>query len=492
MPQNGSRAPSASDRKESAVRSFLGFEPIEANFLYCPNQFFDVCLPNCSRGVVRLVAFLLRKTLGWLDEEGNPLQENVAVSYAKLIEQAGISRGAIRPAVDEAIAAGFINCLQAPKAKAKNGPAQSALFTLRWDGGSRYTKDPRTFGGFYAGEGHRSPIPNAFVDILVPRESLAVVKVVGTVLRHTVGYQNQFGGRRSRAPLSYSFIQKYANVRNRTTLNRALQHAIGAGYIVRTSEGTFDPDASNRRAAEYAVKWQQKADFPTVGSKSVPVRSDRSEKRTSIGTKTGPAGRFKKGTEEKTDPNDTCKQPVVAAENRQGYALLREQGIDERKAAELSSVKSAEEIQRQIAWLPLRKPTANPGGMLIRAIQGDWDEPPGARQADRQRRTRERDQRQQADQATKQAHEDTALEQKRQRRATRLAAWQAATEAQRHKWLRRALDRAANSAVRRSIQRRAGELADPPREALEAMAAEVAPAGESPAEVSPLPIFSPQ
>ena len=57
----------------SCSTEFQGFEPLTGNFLYCPNQFFEVCLPNYSRGVVRLVAFMLRKTLGWLDKDGNPI-----------------------------------------------------------------------------------------------------------------------------------------------------------------------------------------------------------------------------------------------------------------------------------------------------------------------------------------------------------------------------------------------------------------------------------
>jgi hypothetical protein len=50
-----------------AKAPFPGFELPTANFIYCPNQFFDVCLPHCSRGAVRFIAYLLRRTLGWLD-----------------------------------------------------------------------------------------------------------------------------------------------------------------------------------------------------------------------------------------------------------------------------------------------------------------------------------------------------------------------------------------------------------------------------------------
>ena len=40
--------------------TLLWFQHLTANFIYCPNQFLDVCLPHSSRGVVRLVGYLLR------------------------------------------------------------------------------------------------------------------------------------------------------------------------------------------------------------------------------------------------------------------------------------------------------------------------------------------------------------------------------------------------------------------------------------------------
>ena len=101
-----SEAANGDTRRNADV--FPGFEPLTGNFLYCPNQFFDVCLPNYSRGVLRLVAFMLRRTLGWLDKDGNPIEQDVKVSYSDLISKAGVSRGAARKAIEEAIEGGFI------------------------------------------------------------------------------------------------------------------------------------------------------------------------------------------------------------------------------------------------------------------------------------------------------------------------------------------------------------------------------------------------
>ena len=63
-----------------AVLSFSGFKPPTSNTTYTPNQFFDVVVPNFSRGVVRIVAYLIRKTLGWCDANGNPQEEQIQFS----------------------------------------------------------------------------------------------------------------------------------------------------------------------------------------------------------------------------------------------------------------------------------------------------------------------------------------------------------------------------------------------------------------------------
>src|SRR2546423_12595316 len=94
--------------------SFAGFALPTSNTTYTPNQFFDICLPHRSRGCVRLVAYLIRKTLGWCDEHGNPQQEQHAITYREIESKVGISRDMIRSAIDDAIAARFIRCVVEP------------------------------------------------------------------------------------------------------------------------------------------------------------------------------------------------------------------------------------------------------------------------------------------------------------------------------------------------------------------------------------------
>ncbi|MGE3312839.1 MAG: hypothetical protein AB7O66_22960 [Limisphaerales bacterium] len=54
---------------------------------------------------------------------------------------------------------------------------------------------------------------------------------------------------------------------------------------------------------------------------------------------------------------------------------LREAGFDAPTAQRLAAKASVEVIQRQVEWLPLRKPSRNRLGLLRRAIEEDWARP---------------------------------------------------------------------------------------------------------------------
>lgn len=415
---------------ESAT-PFQGFTELDANFLYCPNQFLDVCLPHSSRGVVRLVAYLLDQTLGWLDPQGDPISQNISVSYRQLIDSAGISRGAIRVAIDEAIEAGFIRCVRGGKAAAAGESAEHAAFALRWDERREYQNRPETFQGFFTGEGYRTPIPNAFFRHVIPHETLIVTKVVGTVLRHTIGYQNQFGGRRSQAPLSYRFIQAYASIPDPKSVSQAISSAIASNYIVCVDEGRFHADPDKRKPAAYAIHWLRDHQTSESGSKfpagerfnspsKLAVQNSQQEPF-KIPSKTGsgfPAFHQSKiSSKERTLSKDTSKQQQkvhVAAATIKGIQLLMTAGFDEATAHRLASRTTAKEIEQQIAWLPRRNPNHNRMGMLRRAIEENWSEPhrlPDRKSVIRERR--ERDRAQAA--ADKQTHEQFAADQQRRR-----------------------------------------------------------------------------
>jgi hypothetical protein len=359
---------------------FAGFALPTSNTTYTPNQFFDVCLPYSSRGTVRIVAFILRKTLGWCDAEGNPQNEQHAVSYADF-EEAGISRGMIQPSLKEALQGHFIRCVRPPQTKKAGQPAVSGLYELQWDSRGAYLKDPKMFRGFFAGEGNRTYIPNQFFDALVPAESLAVLKVVGSILRFSIGFANKWGHRRRNVALSYQHIRNYAHLRDRTSLSAALQHALKANYIERVEKGFFDPDAGKlSKAAVYALRWAEVplniAPPEAIGSKTRPAEisaNHRSKIPTGIGSKTRPAHRYENPTDiEIKQENKTYKQQDDVAAS---FERLKAEGFDVRAAQAIASQWPSERIERQIHWLEGRNIKSNGLGMLRAAIEQDWPRP---------------------------------------------------------------------------------------------------------------------
>lgn len=369
---------------------FPGFRPIDANFIYTPNQFFDVLLPHASRGCLRLVGYLLRRTLGWLDHDGRPLEQRISVTYNELIRDAGVSRGGLKKAIDEAIDGRYLRCTRRGKPKAAGQSAVSARYELCWDDTGEYRGTPADFRGFYTGEGRRSPIPDDYFDAVVRHEPLAVAKVVGIVLRQTIGYQNQFGGRRQQAALSFSDLQRRTGLADRKTLCKAVHDALDVGYLQLVAEGHFDPDAARTSAAAtYGVRW-------TVGSETPPAAGRRSVQKshrrpatdrsriptepsvhephrdrfthpTDNGSEAPPASKGRK------TPKDTSKQPTpeVAA----AIGLLGGLGFDAAAVAAIVGSAPPEAIFRQVAWLPQRKATRNKLGLLRKAIAEDWAAP---------------------------------------------------------------------------------------------------------------------
>jgi hypothetical protein len=360
-------------------QSFQGFALPTSNTLYCPNQFFDVCLPHSSRGCVRLVGYLLRQTLGWSDPEGKPLKTSHSLSYSQL-EEAGISRDQIRPAIAEAVAARFIRCVESPRVKGKNDAGQSGVYELNWDEGPEtgndYIKDPKHFRGFFAGEGNRTYIPNQFFDQVVRNEPLSVVKVVGSIIRFSIGFQNKWGHRRRQVALSYQHIQRYTHIGDRKTLAAAVKFALNANYIQRVEEGYFDPNAGKlSKAAVYAIRWLDSAVDSPIGQKTRPeeTRSKyQSENPTGIGQKTLPADRSENPTGiEITNTNKTLKQQAAAV----SFRKLRTEGFDTAVAQAMAERFPAERIERQIAWMEYRTVKSNRLGLLRAAIEQDWPLP---------------------------------------------------------------------------------------------------------------------
>lgn len=367
-------------------QAFAGFKPPTSNTTYTPNQFFDVVMPNASRGCVRIVAYLIRKTLGWCDANGNPQREQIEVSYAELIRKAGLSRDVIRPALDEGLEKHFIVCLREGRRAALGDRGESALYALKWDASPHYARSLKEFRGFYEGEGHRTDIPNEFFDRLVPNETQAVIKVVGSIIRYSIGFQAKHGCRRQQATLAYSQIMKSSGLSSRPTLAAAIQEAIRKNYILRLDPGYFSARLDERRSATYAVRWSDgfHAELPPTadeGSREIAPAGlwkkqsgndtsraiEQSGNQTSSSREIAPVGQSVFHTIETKPLNEKQKQ--------QAADLLKREGFDAQTAAELASKYSGEVIRRQTEWISERNATRSRTGLLRRAIEGDWPRP---------------------------------------------------------------------------------------------------------------------
>ncbi len=376
--------------REPRGPSFAGFALPTSNTTYTPNQFFDVCLPHYSRGVVRLVAYMIRKTLGWCDSHGNPVEDEVLVTYQELIDNAGISREMIRQSLDEAIAGKFIKCVREGRPDTAGKSAVTALFALRWDGGAEYIKDRKQFKGFFEGEGNRTYIPNQFFDLLIPQAALAVIKVVGSVIRFSIGFQVRRGSRRQHVALSYREIHNYTRIGSSSTLSTAIQKALESNYIVRVEDGFFDPKAGKEsRAATYSLRWADSKAYELTGQKIEAGKtnrkiSNRSENRSGTGQKIEARDRSENRSDIKIKhTNNTFKQQMPSTHDSQASVVaadeihkkLRGAGYDEKTARLLAVKHSPTTIENQIRWLPKREAARNPLGMLRRAIEENWPEP---------------------------------------------------------------------------------------------------------------------
>lgn len=421
------------------------------------------------------MAYILRQTLGWLDVNGKPLQQDIVVSYRDLIQRAGVSRGAISPALKEAVDSGFLVCRKQGSAKSVGDHGQSGAYTLRWNSESVYTTQLQEFSGFYVGEGHRTPIPNAFFDELIVSESLAVLKVVGTVLRHTVGYQNQFG-RRQVAPLSYRYISQYAQLSQGRVLSRAIRTALASGYIECVEQGKFAMKAESRRAASYRVRWLNKAENDVVGSKKPPIQNvatNRFKKATGDGSKKPLPDRFKKASTEKTESNNTLKQQNVVVRNlKEGIEALKSEGMDGKTATRLATEFGTDLVIQQVQWLDERKPTENRVGMLRKAIEESWSAPRNVQIREKREQERQRFREKEIEQRQEDAASNRRKKERHERKERLLTEWGSASLEERAHWIRAATKRETSATLVRMLRGSDAQTSNPRMQILDEIARE--------------------
>ena len=386
-----------SDRPEQhALQTLDGFKPAgqfggflrpDANFVFTPNQYLDLCIPHASRGCARLVGYMLRHLIGWRDADGNPLYEKVEVTQRELERRSGVGKSSVNAALAEAESLGFILCVTRGRPNVLGGRAVQNAWALRWDDSGGYAETLGDFRGFYRGEGRRTTVPNEFFDVVLPRETHGVVRVVAAVIRHTVGYQNRLtGGSLTRAPLSFGQLARYANC-GRRTIARALPQAVAANYVCRVTRGRFASDADRQEASVYAIRWAQDRDAPKMAP---GAGSGRPENGTSSTPRKWHHERPENGTSERPENGTTINKqqrhserqqqgpaaaPLEDSEETRVIALLLGHGLDRPAAARLSERVTLAEVRQQIEWLPHRRAASNQAGLLRRAIEEGYGPP---------------------------------------------------------------------------------------------------------------------
>ncbi len=359
---------------------FGGFEYPDANCIFCPNQLFDLALSSLSTvHEWRLLCYVIHETLSTLDRNGVPVRQDIEISRNELHREARIGRQEITATIDSLVRLGFFAHVSEPVPNSNTGKGKARTFRLAWDlPAASYTKNLDYFHGFFAGEGNRTAIPKDFFTKVVPFENHACNKIVGAVLRHTVGFQNQFGGRVEEAPLSFEFIKQFTNIRSDSTINDALKHSIERKYIERTKSGTFSFDPAMRSPSFYTVYWLK-------GTKSVvpqgdEIRSSKSGQNPKQQGDENPSSNYKNsvaatGDEIRSNINLPILKQQTEVVDQKCLQLLLAEGF--KKTAALQIVKQADSkvIENQIASYQYWKSTGKGLGFLRKAIAENWDEP---------------------------------------------------------------------------------------------------------------------
>ena len=384
---------------------FAGFPDLRSNVTFVPIQFFTVVIPHSSRGTIRIVGYVLRKLLGWVDEAGNPRQEQLRFTYRELVRAAGVSRNLVGEALEEAVESHYLRCVRSVRGHSAGRRAQSAIYELCWDPEPRCCHKPEFFRGFCYPEAavveeeegprsiqrpksSRKNIPNAFFDYLIPREKKSVIRVVGALLFYSI----QWGPAGERkVPLQRSITElKRLTGLSRHHVHAGVAEACRRGYLEQLDAGCFDPAAGqSSRAATYGIRWSAGPSAETTAETERPQKvngttaskGERNRPKKVNGERHEMVNGINITTEHKTlQATATPVEPGASAPGAavSGCDLLRKAGFDDPTARFLAKRHSLDVIQRQIEWLPLRGAARNRLGLLRRAIEQDWPKPEGA------------------------------------------------------------------------------------------------------------------
>lgn len=317
MPSRSNRDPGTSLPSARTELQFRGFPEFRSNVLYCPKQFFTIVIPNSSVNCIRVVAHMLRKTLGWVDENGDPIQEQHEFSHRDLEQAAGVSHSRLNEALDDALKFNFIRRVHKARVQIQGVRAKSASFELRWIN-SHYTDDLAAFEGFFsqpsytdgAGQNRigRKNIPNIFFDYLIREENRALIRVVGTLLWYSIDW-GKGGERKTTVRKSLRELVELTQLAKGSVV-RALDEAIEKGYIERVEPGVFDLAGNQQGSVTvYGIKWTTDYTYTYDGlAVSVGKTTERTQNETRVISLNAP--KMRHGTPPKRDPPNAPTVPT--------------------------------------------------------------------------------------------------------------------------------------------------------------------------------------
>ena len=108
------------------MTTFTGFKSLRANFTAVPNQFFDRVVGHYHPCVERVIAILIRSTLGWEDPDTGERRLEAELALSDFVRPQ-LCESSARKGIAGAIEAGFITQTMAATTR------QPARYALRWE-----------------------------------------------------------------------------------------------------------------------------------------------------------------------------------------------------------------------------------------------------------------------------------------------------------------------------------------------------------------------
>lgn len=122
-------------KSQALSPAFAGFRQLSGggfSFTMFPNQFLDEIVPFEKPCVFKVVCLILRRTLGWIDQDGQRRQQD-QIAYSEFAREMNMSTQAVADGLKIALDKGYIIRVKAGTMRdATSGNPEAACYSLRW------------------------------------------------------------------------------------------------------------------------------------------------------------------------------------------------------------------------------------------------------------------------------------------------------------------------------------------------------------------------